>query len=308
MHNFFHRCLVEGRCFGKIGSCYSTSDQQNNPMGNFGYKILKCVGCGSSGIVNECSYKEGNNKTGTDSKEEKRAIKIINKKKAGQKYINKFVRREIKIHPNLIHPNIIQIYRVHETITEIYICMEWADSGDLLDFIKQRGHLNEIVSRKLFRQILSAVKYCHKMDIAHRDLKCENMLLDKHLNIKIADFGFTRYCYDEKLKKRVLSKTFCGSVAYAAPEILNGQSYNPKLVDIWSIGVVLFIMMTGQMPFVGDEAKRSLDKSYWDRAKNLWRIESASFWKLIEGILEKDVLYRISLDFIESHPWVNSEN
>lgn len=97
--------------------------------------------------------------------------------------------------------------------------------------------------------MVSAVEYLHSKDIAHRDLKCENILLTSKDNIKIGDFGFARLCRDAQTGTRVLSNTFCGSAAYAAPEVLQGVSYNPKMYDVWSLGCVLYIMLCGSMPF-----------------------------------------------------------
>lgn len=122
--------------------------------------------------------------------------------------------------------------------------MEFAENGSLLDRIKRNDHLDEEQSRIFFSQICDGVGYCHDHGVVHRDIKCENLLLDKNMNIKLIDFGFSR-----KITNTELSDTFCGSFSYASPEILQNQPYQPKFSDIWAIGVVLFSMVFGKLPF-----------------------------------------------------------
>lgn len=122
--------------------------------------------------------------------------------------------------------------------------MEYAENGSLLDRIRRNSHLDEDQSRNFFLQICDGVGYCHEHGIVHRDIKCENLLLDKNMNIKLIDFGFSR-----KIQSNSLSDTFCGSYSYASPEILTGEPYQPKLSDIWAIGVVLFSMVFGKLPY-----------------------------------------------------------
>ncbi|CAB0008643.1 unnamed protein product [Nesidiocoris tenuis] len=112
--------------------------------------------------------------------------------------------------------------------------------------------------RSISRQLVDAVGYLHTREIAHRDLKCENIMLSDKDTIKIADFGFARWCCDLVTRKRVLSDTFCGSAAYAAPEILQGIKYNPKMYDVWSLGCILFIMICGTMPFDDKDIKKMM--------------------------------------------------
>ncbi|XP_039297885.1 testis-specific serine/threonine-protein kinase 1-like, partial [Nilaparvata lugens] len=112
-----------------------------------------------------------------------------------------------------------------------------------------KGHLSEYRTRHLFHQIVTAVQYIHSNDLSHRDLKCENILLKDELTVRITDFGFARSCRDKYTNQRILSDTFCGSAAYAAPEILQGLPYNPKMYDVWSLGCILYIMLTARMPY-----------------------------------------------------------
>lgn len=156
----------------------------------------------------------------------------------------KFVKREIDVIKGLNHVNVIKFYNTIESTHRIYIVMEYAENGSLLDRIRRNDHLDEEQSRKLFLQICDGVGYCHDHGVVHRDIKCENLLLDRNMNIKLIDFGFSR-----KITNNSLSDTFCGSYSYASPEILSGEPYQPKFSDIWAIGVVLFSMVFGKLPY-----------------------------------------------------------
>ncbi|NWI11725.1 TSSK1 kinase, partial [Crypturellus soui] len=178
------------------------------------------------------------------------AIKIIDKRKTPQDFLEKFLPREIAALKRMNHPSIVRTYEIFETfVGKVYIIMELGVRGDLLDYIKVTGAMKEDIAKRKFLQLASAIRYCHDMDLAHRDLKCENILLDKDLNIKLSDFGFSRPLNRDENGQIVLSKTFCGSAAYAAPEVLQGVPCNPKFCDIWSLGVILYIMVCALMPF-----------------------------------------------------------
>ncbi|KAK9892202.1 hypothetical protein WA026_019007 [Henosepilachna vigintioctopunctata] len=127
--------------------------------------------------------------------------------------------------------------------------MEYAESGSLLDVIRRDSCIDEFRARKWFRQLVDAVDYCHERGVVHRDIKCENMLMDNGYNIKLSDFGFARGHLKPRNGQVPLSDTFCGSYAYASPEILRGIPYQPQQADIWSMGVVLFAMVFGRLPF-----------------------------------------------------------
>ncbi|XP_069789837.1 testis-specific serine/threonine-protein kinase 1-like [Narcine bancroftii] len=187
------------------------------------------------------------------------AIKIIDRRKAPADFQKKFLPRELEILALLRHRYVIRTYEIFETSDgKIYIVMELGEQGDLLDFIKARGALPEQMARTMFRQLALAVQYCHEMDVVHRDLKCENILLDKDFNIKLSDFGFSKRCVTDDLGRPLLSKTFCGSPAYAAPEIIQAIPYHPKVCDIWSLGVILFVMVCGSMPYNDTHIKKML--------------------------------------------------
>lgn len=234
------------------------------------------------------------------------AVKIIDRKKAPTDFLEKFLPREIEILAMLNHRYIIKTYEIFETSDgKVYIVMELGVQGDLLEFIKCRGPLHEDVARKMFRQLSSAIKYCHDLDIVHRDLKCENLLLDKDFNIKLSDFGFSKRCLRDDSGRLTLSKTFCGSAAYAAPEVLQGVPYQPKVYDIWSLGVILYIMVCGSMPYDDSNIKRMLRTQKEHRvdfphSKHL----TGECKDLICRMLQPDVNRRLHIDEILSHCWV----
>ncbi|XP_038616814.1 hormonally up-regulated neu tumor-associated kinase [Tachyglossus aculeatus] len=182
---------------------------------------------------------------------EKVAIKVIYKRKAQEDaYILQNMRREPWIQQMIKHPNIVQLYETLETENSYYMVMELCLGGDLMDRIYHKQKLDEEEVRKFTRQIVSAVEHLHRHGIVHRDLKIENFLLDENSNIKIVDFGLSNVLKLEGLSQELLN-TQCGSPAYAAPELLVHKKYGPK-VDVWSIGVSVFAMLTGTLPFTVD--------------------------------------------------------
>ena len=146
----------------------------------------------------------------------------------------------------LSHKNIVKLYEVIDTPDELYLVMEYCSGGEIFDYLVSHGRMKDKDARKYFRQILGAVEYCHKHHIIHRDLKAENLLLDENMNVKVADFGFSNHFNPgEKLN------TWCGSPPYAAPELFQGKEYSGPEVDIWSLGVVLYVLVCGALPFDG---------------------------------------------------------
>ncbi|KHJ42130.1 kinase domain protein [Trichuris suis] len=172
------------------------------------------------------------------------AIKIIKKFAIENAQDLLRIKREIRIMSALRHPNIIEIKEVFENDEKIVIVMEYASGGELYDYVNNFGPLSEAEVRRTFRQIVSAVYFCHKNHVTHRDLKLENILLDKKMNAKIADFGLSNYFSDTDMLR-----TFCGSPLYASPEIINGIPYRGPEVDCWSLGVLLYSLAYSSMPF-----------------------------------------------------------
>ncbi|KPP72609.1 hypothetical protein Z043_108382 [Scleropages formosus] len=234
------------------------------------------------------------------------AIKIIDKKNAPPDILEKFLPRELEILATLNHCNIVKMLEIFEISNrKVYMVMELGAQGDLLDLIKLRGALSQDLSRKLFGQLSMAVKFIHDLDIVHRDLKCENLLLDDDFNLKVSDFGFSRRVDYDDGGKMILSKTFCGSAAYAAPEVLQGIPYNPKLHDVWSMGVVLFIMVCGSMPYDDSNIKQMIKVQWEQRLEFPTSTAVPQECKdLIYGMLQPDVARRIQIGNIVQHSWL----
>ncbi|NXG52759.1 TSSK1 kinase, partial [Psilopogon haemacephalus] len=187
------------------------------------------------------------------------AVKIIDKKNIPTAFKQRFLPRELKVLRRLNHPSIIRTHEVFEEAAgKVYIVMELAEKGDLLNYIRLTGAIKEEVACSKFQQLASAIKYCHDLEVVHRDLKCENVLLDEDLHFKLSDFGFSRSLSRDENGNIILSQTFCGSAAYTAPEVLEGIPYDPRAADIWSLGVILYTMVYALMPFNDSNVKKMI--------------------------------------------------
>ncbi|KAE9552322.1 hypothetical protein FO519_004447 [Halicephalobus sp. NKZ332] len=219
----------------------SSSSSRRNDESHIGkYKLLKTIGKGNFAKVKLARHTS----TGMDV-----AIKIIDKTALNQSSLQKLF-REVRIMKQLDHPNIVKLYQVMETETTLFLVMEYASGGEVFDYLVAHGRMKEKEARAKFRQIVSAVQYLHSKNIIHRDLKAENLLLDSAMNIKIADFGFSNnFSPGNKLD------TFCGSPPYAAPELFQGKKYDGPEVDVWSLGVILYTLVSGSLPFDGANLK-----------------------------------------------------
>uniref|UniRef100_A0A915B5X0 Protein kinase domain-containing protein n=2 Tax=Parascaris univalens TaxID=6257 RepID=A0A915B5X0_PARUN len=173
------------------------------------------------------------------------AIKIIDTRKVTQEYRKKFLPREIASWRILNHHNIVTLLAVFDEGSKVFLAMDLAENGDLLTYVQENGAQSERLTQNWMCQLISAVRYMHMRWIAHRDLKLENILLFADKSVKIADFGFCR----EVKSEADMSLTFCGSKAYSAPEILLGRAYPPFKADVWSLGVIAFVIVTNRMPF-----------------------------------------------------------
>ncbi|KAL6138980.1 hypothetical protein ACLB2K_064258 [Fragaria x ananassa] len=174
------------------------------------------------------------------------AIKIIDKERILKVGMIDQIKREISVMRLIRHPNVVELYEVMASKTKIYFVMEYVKGGELFDKVS-KGKLKEDVARKYFQQLVSAVDYCHSRGVYHRDLKPENLLLDENGNLKVSDFGLS--ALGESKRQDGLLHTTCGTPAYVAPEVINRKGYDGAKADIWSCGVVLFVLLAGYLPF-----------------------------------------------------------
>ncbi|KAK1275755.1 SNF1-related protein kinase catalytic subunit alpha KIN10 [Acorus gramineus] len=252
------------------------------------YKIGRTLGIGSFGKVKIAEHALTGHKV---------AIKILNRRKIKSMDMEEKVRREIKILRLFMHPHIIRLYEVIETPSDIYVVMEYVKTGELFDYIVEKGRLQEDEARGFFQQIISGVQYCHRNMVVHRDLKPENLLLDSKRNVKIADFGLSNIMRDGHFLK-----TSCGSPNYAAPEVISGKLYAGPEVDVWSCGVILYALLCGTLPF-DDENIPNLFKKIKGGLSTLPSHLSPGARDLIPRMLVVDPIKRMTIPEIRQHPW-----
>uniref|UniRef100_I3JLH5 non-specific serine/threonine protein kinase n=1 Tax=Oreochromis niloticus TaxID=8128 RepID=I3JLH5_ORENI len=267
------------RCRNSIALC---SDEQPH-IGN--YRLLKTIGKGNFAKVKLARHIL----TGREV-----AIKIIDKTQLNPTSLQK-VSDMLLDQPVCI----IQLFEVIETEKTLYLIMEYASGGEVFDYLVAHGRMKEKEARAKFRQIVSAVHYCHQKNIVHRDLKAENLLLDADSNIKIADFGFSNeFMAGNKLD------TFCGSPPYAAPELFQGKKYDGPEVDIWSLGVILYTLVSGSLPFDGQNLKELRERVLRGKYRVPFYMSTDC-----EGILRRFLVLnptkRCSLEQIMKDKWIN---
>ncbi|KAJ0007122.1 hypothetical protein Pint_30643 [Pistacia integerrima] len=174
------------------------------------------------------------------------AIKVIDKEKVIRVGLIDQIKREISVMRIVRHPNVVQLYEVLATKSKIYFVLEYAKGGELFNKVA-KGKLREDVTRKYFQQLINAVDFFHSRGVYHRDIKPENLLLDENENLKISDFGLSALA-DCKRQDGLLHTT-CGTPAYVAPEVINRKGYDGEKADVWSCGVVLYVLLAGYLPF-----------------------------------------------------------
>lgn len=256
---------------------------------NCGYDLDRTIGTGGFGKVKLATHVL----TG-----EKVAIKIMDKTKLGKDLPR--VKLEISALKSLSHTNICKLYQVIETESHCYVVMEYCSGGELFDHIVEKSRLSEMESRMFFRQIISAVSYLHENGYAHRDLKPENVLLDKEQNLKIIDFGL---CAKPQGGMDSLLLTSCGSPTYAAPELIQGVKYHGSEVDIWSMGVILYALLCGCLPFESDNIDELFRKILRGKYIEPGWLSSGSK-RLLRRMLCVDPLKRIRINELINDPWI----
>ncbi|XP_044068207.1 NUAK family SNF1-like kinase 1 [Siniperca chuatsi] len=253
------------------------------------YEVMETLGKGTYGKVKKAVERASLKMV---------AIKSIRKERITDNLDRIHIQREIEITSSLKHPNIIRFHEVFESRDKIVIVMEYASSGELYDYIQERRRLPETEARGLFRQITSAVHYCHKNGVVHRDLKLENILLDQDLNVKLADFGLSNH-----FQRGTLLQTYCGSPLYASPEIVKGLPYQGPEVDCWALGVLLYALVYSSMPFDGASHATLIEQISQGRYRRPNPPSDAC--ALINWLLTVRVDERATIEDVANHWWVN---
>uniref|UniRef100_A0A803MVM3 Protein kinase domain-containing protein n=1 Tax=Chenopodium quinoa TaxID=63459 RepID=A0A803MVM3_CHEQI len=231
------------------------------------------------------------------------AMKVVGKEKVVRAKMMDQMKREISVMKRLKHPNIVELYEVMATKSKIFLALELVRGGELHAKVSKEGKLEEHTARSYFRQLISAVDYCHSRGVFHRDLKLENLLLDQDDNLKITDFGLSAF-FEEEENNQVLLRTTCGTPHYVAPEVVSkrGQGYDGSKADIWSCGVILFVLLAGYLPFHDENIMQMYRKVYkGDFTCPSWF--SAEARELITRMLDPNPATRITLAEIMESKW-----
>ncbi|KAM8893973.1 serine/threonine-protein kinase BRSK2-like isoform 2-T2 [Spinachia spinachia] len=251
------------------------------------YRLEKTLGKGQTGLV----------KLGIHCVTcQKVAIKIVNREKLSESVLMK-VEREIAILKLIEHPHVLKLHDVYENKKYLYLVLEHVSGGELFDYLVKKGRLTPKEARKFFRQIISALDFCHSHSICHRDLKPENLLLDEKNNIRIADFGMASLQVGDSLLE-----TSCGSPHYACPEVIRGEKYDGRKADAWSCGVILFALLVGALPFDDDNLRNLLEKVKLG-VFHMPHFIPPECQNLLKGMIEVDAGKRFTLEQIQKHTW-----
>lgn len=227
------------------------------------------------------------------------AIKVVNKDQVKKEGMMEQIKREISVMRLVRHPNIVELKEVMATKQKIFFVMEYVKGGELFAKVAM-GKLKEEDARKYFQQLISAVDFCHSRGVSHRDLKPENLLLDEDENLKISDFGLS--ALPEQLRNDGLLHTQCGTPAYVAPEVLRKKGYDGAKADIWSCGVILYVLLAGFLPFQ-DENVMKMYRKVFKAEYEFPPWFSSDARRLISKLLVADPQRRISIQAIMRVPW-----
>lgn len=232
------------------------------------------------------------------------AVKILEKNRIIHLKITDQIKREIATLKLLKHPNVVRLHEVLASKSKIYMVLEYVTGGELFDKISSKGRLQEAEGRKLFQQLIDGVSYCHNKGVFHRDLKLENILLDSKGNIKISDFGLS--ALPQHLRDDGLLHTTCGSPNYVAPEVLANRGYDGATSDTWSCGVILYVILTGYLPFDDRNLAVLYQKIFKGDAK-LPKWLSPGAQNLLRKILDPNPVKRITVAGIKVDEWFKQD-
>ncbi|EAT43570.1 AAEL005010-PA [Aedes aegypti] len=283
-------------------SVFGSKSSITRALNLHGYHMGIKIGKGSFSSVRLAKYISKNQNVQT------LACKVIDVRKGTEEFIKKFFPRELSVLMKIRHPNIIKIHSILKRERMVFIFMDYAEGGDLLKYINKNGIIKETQAKRWFAQLVSALQYLHSIDIAHRDLKCENILISKKGTVLLADFGFARVCGEEN---GTFSNTYCGSAAYAAPEVILGKPYNPMRADVWSLGIILFVMLNAAMPF-DDRNLKKLVEDHWSRNfgfdQTVDKQLSVAAKRTVFELLNPDPAERVELEQLKGLGWIDEDS
>jgi MAP/microtubule affinity-regulating kinase len=261
------------------------------------YIIGKQIGQGAYAIVRVGLHKPSNKKV---------AMKIYKKYKLEEPNRRKSVKREIKLMEKMKHKHIIQLYEIIDTHKYVILIMEYVGGGSLHEYIKSKPNrrLEENDAKRIFKQIIEGLRYCHSRCITHRDIKLENLLLDDEKNMKIIDYGFSTCIPNDKK-----IKIFCGTPSYMAPEIVLKTEYCGPPADIWAMGVLLFTILSGQFPYRGatdEELYNKICKADYHLPKEVEESLSFEAKDLLAKLFSINADVRPSAKEVLAHPWLEN--
>ncbi|RCV25185.1 hypothetical protein SETIT_5G145700v2 [Setaria italica] len=280
------------RMAGKVGSNGGSGGREpKKPALLLGrYEVGKLLGQGNFAKV----YHARNVRTG-----EEVAIKVMEKEKIFRSGLTAHIKREIAVLRRVRHPHIVQLYEVMATKLRIYFVMEYVRGGELFARVAE-GRLREDDARRYFQQLVSSVAFCHARGVFHRDIKPENLLVDDAGDLKVSDFGLSAVA--DQMRHDGLFHTFCGTPAYVAPEVLSRRGYDAAKADLWSCGVVLYVLMAGYLPF----QDRNLVGMYRKIHRGEFRCPkwfSPALKRLLRRVLDTNPQRRATADEIMDNEW-----
>lgn len=285
------------------------------------YKIISLVGTGNYARVYKALALAQNSK--------EVAVKAINLNKTSDNYKQKFLPRELNILRKINHVNICKIYEIIQISDRIFIVMQFCAKGTIADLLQKNGPLSEPLTRHLFVPTVDAIVYLHSLDLAHRDIKVENILLDHEYSPKLTDFSYSVYTGDRannkdnlrtttkalgnnnnnkqtNLTRIQLNETFCGTLPYLSPEMIRQFPYDSKKTDVWSLGICFYVMLNDRLPFPFNDIKLMVKKQLTKDYKFKANIDVSEHCReFISLLLEPDFTKRPSILEASRHPWMN---
>lgn len=256
------------------------------------YELIELLGKGSFSHVYKAKHIQ------KDFETEYFGIKVISKKNLNQDGDTERLHREVDAMANLSHENIVKLYKFFNDKDYYYLVMDLCPGGTVYSYISSGNHLREPQAATIFLQIVEAIDYCHNHNIAHRDLKPQNILFTTFPNIKVSDFGLCSYINND-----TKMSTFCGSPCYSAPECISHIDYDGKLADIWSLGVILYELVTSSHPWNVENVAQMVQQITNAQYKIPAYVTSACA-DLIESMLKVKCEERIDIESIMIHPWM----